>query len=216
MSANYLKDLASVLDSIDYKDHIVEFNADLVYGKLNDYPAYIEFDQLVEEQVKINMIEGYDTFNKDHRKLEYYDMFDMYRNYFKEFIIQNSDHKLFKMINNRVHFRHMYVKQLYKYINESSYRYHESAAELVIVECCELEDRSIYWLFDQAPSRVERFPIDDKLKIKYRNQQVDAFQETIGDALCFDVVDLISQFVLKDVYDQGEAILVDYTSSDSE
>ena len=64
MSANYLKDLASVLDSIDYKDHIVEFNADLVYGKLNDYPAYIEFDQLVEEQVKINMIEGYDTFNR--------------------------------------------------------------------------------------------------------------------------------------------------------
>ena len=114
MSSNYLKDLASVLDSIDYKDHVVEFTADLVYGKLNDYPAYIEFDQLVEEQVKINMIEGYDTFNKDHRKIEYYEMFDMYSNYFKGFIIQNSDHKLFKMINYSVHFKHEYVMQLYQ------------------------------------------------------------------------------------------------------
>ena len=206
MSRDYLKHIASVLHDIDYKDHVVQYDADLIYNALKCQPLDIEIDILVEEHVKMNMIEGYDRANKVHRKLEYHDMFDTHDDYFKEFVIKNSNDKIFQMINNRIHIKHMYVKKFYTYIKESSYRHQNCAAELVAVQCkFEFEDRSIYWLFDQNPSRVEVFHTTNKLKIQYRKKQVDAFQKTIGDSLCFDLVDLVSRIVLQDSPDDSES-----------
>ena len=220
MSAYYLNDLAGVLNNINYKEHVVAFESGLVYPLLSHYPAYIDFEKLVEEEVKMNMIKGYNHELKIHRDIEYYDTFCLSDDgYFRSFVMTYSSCKLFKIVHGRIVLRHMYVEKLYRFIKKQYPRLVDSVAQIIFDEVQEMEDKSIYWLFDKEPFYISEMSVCDTYKVEYRSRQILAFQETIGDALCLDVKCLILDFVTEDLVGNNLETLEnveEYNSSDSE
>ena len=224
MPRNYTKHLANVLQNIDYKDHVVEYDSDLVNRDLEFYSADLDFEELVkeliEEEVKINMIKGYDNDIHEHRKIDYYDMIcTSGAEYFKSFIKHYSSHQVFKIVEKkircnsittgkisfktyRIYLRYKYVKKFYQYLLDSGdLNKDENPAQIITEEVPFLiEDKSTQWLLDQEPLYIEKLDmLSSSVILDYRKKQVNAFKETIRNALCFDVVDLISTNVLKDI-----------------
>ena len=219
MPRNYTKHLANVLQNIDYKDHVVEYDSDLVNHSLEFYSADLDFEELVkeliEEEVKINMIKGYDNDIHEHRKIDYYDMIcTSGAEYFKSFIKHYSSHQVFKIVEKkirckgkmlfktyRIYLRFKYVKKFYQYLLDScDLANDETPAQIITEEVPLIEDKSTQWLLDQEPLYIEKLDmLSSSVILDYRKKQVNAFKETIRVALCFDLVDLISTNVLKDI-----------------
>jgi hypothetical protein len=180
------------------------------------------------------MIKGYDHDNFNHRKVKYYDIFcENGADYFKAFVKEYSNYQLFEIIKRRIQtnsfaqssrtsfkydiiLRHEYVEKFYDFILESDDFIDESPAQIILEEGPMIGDESKYWLFDKEPLYLEELPVFSEIVLNYRKNQVEAFKNAIGNNLCFDLVDLISKIVLKDITNTIENESNIRTDSDSD